>query len=177
MHRNKLVRVIVATVGLAFLALTSGGCAKKLVVHYVQVETCKTWSDVNDEAAAAYVQPLVVFRIVSMTNNSDSAKDFNLGKVFYKGANSDHFREPTAIPAFESFSTNMIPGQTMAFPHPSLNLSGLFPIQLWGEGYDDITLINLELFLSYKGQGVRMVRDPNIHSYYPYCGKTSLSSH
>jgi hypothetical protein len=113
------------------LAFTCGCATKQMEIHYQQVEACQTWSDQNDNPDMAFLNPLVVFRLVSVTNTSAQGTPnivFFLQRVFYNG---DTWHRPEvliSIPSFVDTSQQLAPGQSVPFPHSGI--SGLFAIQV-----------------------------------------------
>jgi hypothetical protein len=159
------------------LAVTCGcSNAKKLEIHYVQVEACQTWSDQDDNPDTAFQTPLVVFRIVSLTNTSAKGTPditFDLQRVFYDSRGVHHKPESTSIPSFVDIGQTLAPGQSIQFPQPGI--PALFAVQPFDTN-DDVQ--GQEFFLLYESasdESVLMVRDPSPSTFQPYCGVTALS--
>jgi hypothetical protein len=162
------------------LVFTYGCATKQMKVHYVQMEACQTWSDQNDDPAWAWQNPLVVFRLVSVTNTSAPGTPnsvFFLHHVFYNG---DTWHRPEvvfiSIPSLGDYSQQLAPGQSVHFPFPQGGFNGLFVIQV-SDSRPDVQ--GGVFYLSYDSdpdESVFMVRDPSTSTFHPYCGKTALSA-
>jgi hypothetical protein len=160
------------------VAVTCGCNAKQLEVHYVQIEACQTWSDQSDNPDTAFQNPLVVFRLVSVKNNSAKGTpniNFDLQKVFFNSGGVHHFPElDTSIPSFFDIGQMLVPGQSIQFPQSGI--PGLFAIQ----PFDTTPNVQgQEYFLLYDSasdESVFMVRDPSPLTYQPFCGQTALSA-
>jgi hypothetical protein len=159
------------------LALTCGcSNAKKLEIHYVQVEACQTWSDQDDNPDTAFQIPLVVFRIVSLANTSAQGTPditFDLQRVFYDSRGVHHKPESTSISSFADIGQTLTPGQSIQFPQPGI--PALFAVQPFDTN-DNVQ--GQEFFLLYESasdESVLMVRDPSPLTFQPYCGVTALS--
>ena len=158
------------------------GCAtspaKRLEVHYVQVESCRTWKDFDDDGSVnVNPDPLIVFRITSITNKSapgTAAATFDLTNVYYQGLTRQP-PEATGIQSFVIFSDTSNPGATKI---PSGG--GLFPIQLFDETIDDQTFPQEAFFLLYNtasqtDQSVFMIREASAPQFQQFCGRSLLS--
>jgi hypothetical protein len=160
------------------LAVTCGcSNAKKLEIHYAQIEACQTWSDQNDNPDTAFVNPLVVFRLVSVTNTSAKGTPnitFDLQRVFDNSGGVHHNPEVfTSIPSFGDIGKTLAPGQSIRFPQRGI--PGLFALQPF-DTQDDVRGLEFYLFYdSASDESVTMVRDPSRSTFQPYCGKTALS--
>jgi hypothetical protein len=158
------------------LAFTCGCATKKMEVHYQQVEACQIWSDQNDDPAIAWQNPLVVFRLVSVTNTSAQGTPnsvFYLQRVFYNGDTWHRPEVSISIPSFFDISQQLAPGQSVHFPQGDFD--GLFVIQVSDSRPDvqgGVFYLNYD---SNPDESVFMVRDPSPSTFHPYCGKTALS--
>jgi hypothetical protein len=147
-------------------------------VHYQQVEACQIWSDQNDDPASAWQNPLVVFRLVSVTNTSAPGTPnsvFFLQRVFYK----DTWHRPEvfiSIPSFGDISQQLRPGQSVHFPIARTDITGLFVIQVSDEHPDVQGKVFYLNYHSDPDESVAMLRDPSPSTFHPYCGKTALSA-
>ena len=160
---------------LAVICWCGNGCQKRLEVHYVQIEACQTWSDGNDNPDTAFLNPLVVFRLVSVTNTSAKGTPnitFDLQQVFFKNGTPQH-PASTGIPSFFDIGQTLVPGQSVHFPKPGI--PALFAIQLFDTTEDVRGLEFLLQYESLSGESVFMVRDPSPSTFQPFCGKTALS--
>jgi hypothetical protein len=158
------------------------GCGKyRLEVHYVQLENCQTWSDQNDDPEQAFVNPLVVYRLVSVKNTGSAAVPYDLQNVFIRDLvnGEDNHPTPTNIPSFGDIGGTLNPGVSRQFPQP--RISGLFALTPV-DGTDNVE--GSDFFLLYDNSkplpsgdfiSVLMVRDPSPKTYYPYRGLTALS--
>ena len=160
------------------LAFTCGCATKKMEVHYQQVEACQIWSDQNNNPADAWQNPLVVFRLVSITNTSAPGTPnsvFYLQHVFYNGDDWHRPEASTGIPSFHDMSQQLRPGQSVHFPLAGA-FNGLFAIQV---SYTNLDVQGGVFYLNYDSasdESVFMVRDPSPSTFHPYCGKTALSA-
>jgi hypothetical protein len=161
------------------LAFTCGCATKKMEVHYQQVEACQIWSDQNDNPDNAWQNPLVVFRLVSVTNTSALGTPnsvFFLQRVFYNGDTWHRPEVSTLIPSFGDLSQQLAPGQSVQFPLRGTDITGLFAIQV-SDSRPDVQ--GGVFYLNYDSdpdESVFMVRDPSPSTFHPYCGKTALSA-
>jgi hypothetical protein len=163
------------------LAVTCGCATKKMEIHYVQVEACQTWSD-QDNPAVVYPTPLVVFRLVSVTNTSAPGTPniiFDLYNLYFNGDTRQHPEISNGIPSFVDIGQQLAPGQSVHFPLPTTNrlISGLFAIQVFFGRTEDVQ--GAVLYLNYESasdESVFVVRDPSPSTFHPFCGKTALSA-
>jgi len=159
---------------LAVICWCGNGCVKTLKVHYVQIEACQTWSD-QDDPNAIFQNPLVVFRLVSVTNTSAKGTPnitFDLQHVFFNNGEENQHPASTNIPSFFDIGQTLVPGESVHFPKPGI--PALFAIQPFFTTED---VRGLEFLLQYESasETVIMVRDPSPSTFQPFCGKTALS--
>jgi len=159
------------------LAVTCGCATKKMEIHYVQVEACQTWSD-QDNPAVVYPTPLVVFRLVSVTNTSAPGTPniiFDLYNLYFNGDTREHPEISSGIPSFGDIGLQLVPGQSVHFPQGRTR--ALFAIQpFFGRTEDvqgEVFYLNYE---SASDESVFVVRDPSPWTFHLYCGKTALSA-
>jgi hypothetical protein len=158
------------------LAVTCGCATKKMEIHYVQVEACQTWSD-QDNPAVVYPTPLVVFRLVSVTNTSAPGTPniiFDLYNLYFNGDTREHPEISSGIPSFGDIGQQLAPGQSVHYPLPSIN--GLFAIQDFDTPADVQGVVFYLNYESASDESVFVVRDPSPSTFHPFCGKTALSA-
>jgi hypothetical protein len=146
-------------------------------IHYVQVETCGTWSDQNDPNATS-PNPLVVFRLVSITNTSAQGTPnitFDLYHLFFvDSAGREHPELGLLVPWSGDIGQQLAPGQSVHYPLPSIN--GLFAIQDFDTPADVQGVVFYLNYESASDESVLMLRDPSPSTFHPFCGKTALSA-
>jgi hypothetical protein len=140
------------------------------------VEACQTWSD-QDNPAVVFPNPLVVFRLVSVTNTSAPGTPniiFDLYNLYFNGDTRQHPEISTGIPSFVDIGQQLVPGQSVHFPEPGI--PALFAIQPWFTTED---VQGAVLYLNYESasdESVFVARDPSPSTFHPFCGKTALSA-